>query len=700
MIIPWRGIPPSCLLPFLLLASSACRPATAPVTESPRPEFFHEDVYLANSIQQAREELASLRRSRRWQSSDRKLLLPPLAGELVPATASALNWWLLRFEAGLLPQSSSPPLRSVAEVQAASRQDGSASTEYWLLDTIATHPPRFEVVVVRSGVVLRSREFSLREEDSALPWPLDPAFALARLHVLDARALYVEDGQIFVETAQERMRLSVRDRELVLGKSERNPGEGRSIARLSELEFRREDARLIWSQKVDARGECSEGWSVARQGARMALPLRRSSPAPIRALASWPTSDGERWVLLRESGDVELHRVTMRVAAGARSTTRAAQPSIRVESPRHPLRALGSPMDEAGHRWEFATELAAKSAREALDRRLRALTQQPAWSWLAEPLGEMKIRVRGRELQIEGEAKLVDLQERLVHPLLWLDLPDPAGVGRPAWSWTPEQEPATLRCAWPQAIGDGPPPGDGAATVSVAILPSAAAPEAARRRLAHLLGNRGLPELFAQDAPQWEPTAPVTGRDAREFLSDWTGDDAGPLHLMLEVDATVLGDGERARLLRRLGVLLAEQNVTLSEIAPGEMPHVGPATIVARLTRVSLFSQEPLLRAAELASWCGDRDATDELRAGFAWPRGDPRRLELARVTEQRLVERAAFVLLWRERWSCSMDGRLMETAPWNPALPPRPADLRWHPAAHFPNGDTVSADDSVRVGR
>lgn len=307
---------------LFVLGFLACRPAVPPSVGEPRSTIYFEDQRFASLVQQAREELVELRRSQGWKRPGHKFLLAPLAGERAPAMASALNWWLLRFEAGLMPQRLDASLRSVAEVQAMSRRESDATSEYWVLDLVGTQPTRFELVVVQDGSVLRSREFSLWNSEPWAEWPLDPAGALARLSNVGARALFREGDRIFVETKDGRAPLSLRGDALRLGRVERSPALVEALSELPELELRRDDVRLIWSQRIDESGECTEGWSLSRLGATLPLPLRRSIASPLLALRGWVTSGGERWLLLRGNGDIELHPVSMRVSQGARSAGR------------------------------------------------------------------------------------------------------------------------------------------------------------------------------------------------------------------------------------------------------------------------------------------------------------------------------------------------------------------------------------------
>jgi hypothetical protein len=704
-------------LPLLLLvAFVACRPAQPPSVGEPPSTTYFEDPRWASLIQQAREQLLELKRAHGWTDPERKILLAPLGGEHAPAAASALSWWLLRFESGLLPQRLESEQQSVAELQALSRRDVGSSREYWLLDLVGTEPARFELVVVQGGSVLRSGEFSVWRDEQWTRWPLDPTAAIARLEGVGARGLRREADTVLVETEDGLAPLSLRNGALRLGRVERTPRMQGPLPQLPVLELTRGDARLVWSQRISAGGACVEGWSLSRLGATLSLPLRRPSASPLLALASLPTSEGERWLVLRENGDLEMHPVSMRVANRSRATRLRAQPPLFIEAPpvstssrdplnvwaasagHAPLRYFAGSLDEAGRRWDARDGAAAAAVAAALRQRMAAVASQPAWSWLVDPLGETRVRAMGGIVEIDSGVSVGDLRDRLDHPLLWLglDAASPASFApeNRAWSWSGAAESAALDCHWPRSIGEGPQPQDGAGSVAVAIIPSAAAAASARAWLAHLLGGRGLPELFAQSAPEWEARGPLSHRPWREIMPQGEVSSVAPLHLMLQVDPTILSQDERTRLLRRLEVLLDEHDVALSEVAPGENPRVGSSTVVARLARLALYSEEPLLRAVELGSWCGEREPPPQLRAAFALPRGHPKRLELAAAAERRLVESAAFIVLWRERWSCDRDGRLLVGPEWNALLPPWLDGLRWHPAADF-SFDADDADDA-----
>ena len=122
----------------------------------------------------------------------------------------------------------------------------------------------------------------------------------------------------------------------------------------------------------------------------------------------------------------------------------------------------------------------------------------------------------------------------------------------------------------------------------------------------------------------------------------------------------------------------------MSVLAEGSAGALGASTVLARLTRVALYHREPLLRAREFQSWCGQDEMRPATQEALRQPVGDPRRAEAAAAVERDLLESAAFVGLWRERWSCDADPRLVEGVTGHELLPPWPSALHWHPAANL----------------
>jgi hypothetical protein len=188
------------------------------------------------------------------------------------------------------------------------------------------------------------------------------------------------------------------------------------------------------------------------------------------------------------------------------------------------------------------------------------------------------------------------------------------------------------------------------------------------------------------EAPEWEPLAPATGRPWPPFA----GGEASqtPLHLVLDVDATILETAERERLLRRLEVLLEEEGIRLTVKRPAQGPvGYGAGTVQGSLTRLALYSRNALLRALELGSWCGRSGSEEVEERLLRLPAGDPAREAAAELLEDEILRSSVFVGLWREHWSCERDGRLRAGQSWHPLLPPWLGGLHWHPSADFSSG-------------
>ena len=216
-----------------------------------------------------------------------------------------------------------------------------------------------------------------------------------------------------------------------------------------------------------------------------------------------------------------------------------------------------------------------------------------------------------------------------------------------------------------------------------------------RRALAHRLRRFTPHDLLAVEDSTLRPVPPARAADLRPpTVVDATAlpRPASLRGIVLEMSVDTLPEAQRAA--DRIGVLLQQDGVrteVVDRAGPDDVkrgslePH---DRVRARLTRVPLFSEEPLLRALELrARVLPGQPLPDELRVAAQVDPREPgsERMEAAARVETSLIDDGLVIPLWTQPGLVLIDRRLGDAGapeayqPECTSLPLLLREARWY---------------------